>query len=146
MAQRANVVAIDVSVIFRTKPDKRFKLYAGIGVTVGGRINATTTVSEYKSSSIETNTEGGNVESHQNYSENESITETYRNRGSVYAAIYMPIGYTFRMGNKRDFWKRLHLMGEIRPQLSVAGIPEIRTELATAITTVGGFRYILSGY
>ena len=146
MSQTATVVALDASVIFRTKPDKRLKLYGGIGISIGGKFNVTTSITERGSEGISTTTSRDDYEFESEMERDDPIVETYDNKGSIYSALYLPMGYTFRLGNKREFWKRLHLMGEIRPQLSIAGIPEIRTEVTTAITTVGGFRYLLSGY
>jgi hypothetical protein len=40
---------------------------------------------------------------------------------------YLPLGVDFRIGNKRDFWKRIHLFYEARPSINMTAIPELRT-------------------
>jgi len=36
------------------------------------------------------------------------------------------LGIDFRIGKKREFWKRTHLFYELRPGINVTSIPELR--------------------
>lgn len=143
MTHSVSIAALDASVIFRTKPERRFKIYGGFGLVAGARLNATTAVFESRSKYIETYASNGDMvdETNRNYSDQNR--ETHRNKNGAYAAVYIPMGYTFRLGNKREFWKRLHIAGEFRPQILFTGLSELNSQVSSSLSTTGGFRYIL---
>lgn len=41
------------------------------------------------------------------------------------------MGVDFRLGKNKEFWKKLHLVYELRPGINMVSVPELRT-FATA--------------
>lgn len=125
---------IDGSLIFRTDPSARWTIYSGIGVTAGLSINSSTDI--YYSSSTRTETRGanGNTTSSFGYSNNRDITrEKFNNKNSFGLSTYIPMGIDFRIGKKKEFWKRTHLYYELRPGVNVVSISELRTITNTSL-------------
>lgn len=120
----------DGSLIFRTNPQNRWSLYTGLGFTAGISFNAQTEISYDKINKTEvvyaTNTPS------QYYGANNFKSERYRSKNNFGFLTYLPMGIDFRIGNKREFWKQIHLFYELRPLVNVTSIPELRS-----ITNIG---------
>jgi hypothetical protein len=118
----------DGSVIFRTRPEARWSLFTGIGITAGISFNATTNIDYSTFVGTETRNSNNNAFSSYNYSNSgDSKTEIFRNKNSIGASTYIPLGIDFRIGRKSEFWKQAHLFYELRPSINVTSIPELRT-------------------
>ena len=121
---------LDGSFIYRTNPDERWYLFGGVGFNAGFSIKANT---EIRYNSYLDN----------NYSSNyfsTSITEKYKNKNMFVGSVYVPIGLDFRLGVKREFWKRTHLFYEFRPSVNFTTIPEIKTMANTGLQHGIGLR------
>lgn len=123
-------IRLNASLIFSTNPEKRWALYSGIGVTAGISLNQNTTVSYSKNGRTD-EVQAINPNMHSNitgYSTTyESISESYRNKTNFGFSAYIPVGVDFRIGNKREFWKRTHLFFEFQPAVDVTSVPELKT-------------------
>jgi hypothetical protein len=118
---------IDGSLIYRTNPEARWSLYAGIGITAGLSINAQTSIFYNNNGRKETRFEDGYTYSaYYNTSDNDK-NETFKNKANFGASAYIPMGIDFRIGKKREFWKRTHLYYDLRPGLNVTSIPELQS-------------------
>ena len=118
----------DGSLIFRTNPEARWSIFTGIGITAGLSINANTDIYYSNYGRTETRYANGSTSSSYNYSgNNNSKTEKFRNKTNFGASTYIPMGIDFRIGKKREFWKRTHLFYELRPGINITSIPELRT-------------------
>lgn len=130
MNYKSQQLRFDASLIFRTNKDARWSLFGGIGFNAGLSINATTTVS-YITTESTTNVNPNNTGSispiMETYATGNKTQESFRNKANVGMSAYLPLGVDFRIGKKREFWKRLHLYYELRPAVSAASIPELRT-------------------
>lgn len=131
MSYDADQIRLCASLIFRTDPKARWSLYAGIGISAGMSLHARTSVSN----STYNNTEGG-FENQSTFSSIPSDwaleTASYNNKTNLGFSTFVPMGIDFRLGKKREFWKRTHLFYELGPGVSFTVIPELRT-----ITSVG---------
>jgi hypothetical protein len=126
---------LDGSFIYRTNPEARWSLFAGIGITAGLSINANTTIYYNKYDILQTRSSNDNLNSTNAYSNsNNGKTESFRNKTNLGFSAYIPAGVDFRIGKKREFWKRTHLYYELRPGINTTFIPELRT------TTGGSFQ------
>jgi len=117
---------IDGSFIFRTNPSARWTIYSGIGVTAGISINAQTDIYH----SIDKHTEQANNGNYSSYSYTGMETfdrEKIRNKTNFGISSYIPLGIDLRIGNKKEFWKRLHLFYELKPGINITSITELRT-------------------
>ncbi|MEX0966412.1 MAG: hypothetical protein WD077_04180 [Bacteroidia bacterium] len=131
----------DGSLIFRTNPGARWSIYTGIGITAGLSINASTDISYSKSGRTETRYPNGNTFTSHGYSgSGSSKTEKFRNETNFGASTYVPMGIDFRIGNKREFWKRMHVFYELRPGINITSIPELRTITNASIQQGLGLR------
>ncbi len=128
MNYRSQQLRLDASLIFRTNPEARWSLYTGVGITAGVSLNSTTDISYYSFgglSDYDINTPG-NYYSNYHYSGSiQTKTEHYRNSSSIGVSAYVPMGVDFRLGRKREFWKRTHLFYEVRPGVSMTSISEV---------------------
>lgn len=120
---------LDASLIFRTNPEARWSLFAGVGLTTGFSFSAFTDINYSNYGRSESRSANGTILStDRNFSSFEAIkTERFNNKTNFGASAFLPMGVDFRMGKKREFWKRMHLYYELRPGINITSIPELRT-------------------
>jgi len=126
---------LETSLIYRTNPEKRWSVYAGIGGSFGFSYNAETYISYNSSSYIS----GMSSTSYTN-SDYKNETEHFSNKSNISASIFVPMGIDFRMGKTREFWKRLHLYYEMKPSVIFTSIPELRTFTTVNLMSSLGLR------
>ena len=93
-------------------------------MTGGLSIKASTDIDYTRSSSTEIIYSDGTSNSHHTYDERYE-SEVFINENISAFSVYLPMGIDFRMGRKKEFWKRLHLFYEIRPGIDFIKIPEL---------------------
>jgi hypothetical protein len=72
-----------------------------------------------------------------------SEIEEFPNKNNFGFSAYIPLGINLRLGNKIEFWKKVNLFYEIRPNINITYVPELRT-VTNAFLQVGcGFRITL---
>jgi hypothetical protein len=128
MNYTSDQLRFDGSLIFRTDSEARWSLFGGIGFTAGFSINANTYIHHNNSLRTETRNQNGNVFFAYNPgSMDVNRSERFKNKTNFVASAYIPMGVDFRIGKKREFWKRTHLFYELRPGVNITTIPELRT-------------------
>lgn len=125
-------IRLDGAVIFRMFPEKRWSLHTGLGASIGMSYHATTSLRYWESSSINGNNGGYYNESGKN--------ETFQNKNSLGAALYIPFGVDFCIGKKRDFWMPFHVYAESRPSLNINTITGIGTTFSPGMSSAVGLR------
>ena len=135
MNHKYDQLSVDASVLFRTNPEARWHLFGGIGATVGMSLISKTEISFYESNSIEDvekdyDSYGGKFNKYHDDYNVDGITETYRNDNVYGFSGYVPMGVDFRISNKNEFFKNVHLYYEVRPKVSYTMVPELRSELS----------------
>jgi hypothetical protein len=125
-------IRLDGALIFRMFPEKRWSLHAGLGASIGMSYRASTSLRYWESSSINSNTGGYYNESGKN--------ETFKNKNSLGAALYIPLGLDFCIGKKREFWMPFHLYAEARPSLNLNSINGIGTTFSPGMSSALGLR------
>jgi hypothetical protein len=133
MSYSAQQLRLESSVIIRTNPAKRWSIYAGAGMSFGVSYKAETYINYFAYSS------NSAYNANYDYASNvQSSSEHFRNKMSISTSLFVPMGIDFRIGKKREFWKRLHLYYEMKPSLTVTSIPELRTSTqVNMINTLG---------
>ncbi len=134
MNYNAKQLRLDASVIIRWNEAARWSLYGGAGISAGVSLNASTNIAYYEYNSIGVRFPQGGVSTTYPPSlegQDKSRSETFRNKTNFGAMLYVPLGVDFRLGNKREFWKLLHLFYELRPSADVTVVPEL-SSFATA--------------
>jgi len=126
MNTNSEQLRLDASLLFRTNPDLRWSLFGGIGAELGGSLNSNVTVSFYEIKGVEFLPDGViiNPPNYTSYEKNEA-SEIIKIKNSFGAAVYLPMGFDWRMGSKREFFKQLHLFGEARPFLNLVNVREL---------------------
>lgn len=125
-------IRLDGAMIFRMFPEKRWSLHAGLGASIGMSYHASTSIQYWESSGIY----GGNE---YNYNET-GINETFENKNSLGASLYIPLGLDFCIGKKREFWMPFHLYVETRPSLNINSINGIGSSFSPGISSAAGLR------
>jgi hypothetical protein len=138
MNHSSRQIRLDAALIFRTDASARWSLFAGIGASLGVNYNATTYISYYRNSYI--NSQNDNSYNY-GYSNNGSEkTESFTTKNYLTTTAYIPMGVDFRIGKNKVFWKRLHLYYEIKPSISMTQIPALRTITTVNMTQALGLK------
>lgn len=119
-------IRLDVSLLFGTNSEARWSFYGGIGLNAGMSLRATTeiTYGEFAATRMYFGS-GFNGFNNVNQEQLEYNTEQIINKANMVFTGYVPLGIDFRVGKKRQFWKQVHLLYEIRPALTMTRIPEL---------------------
>lgn len=107
---------LDFSFVFSTNPEARFSLYEGIGTTFGFGVRNKTKYIYAENKYLKTTDAAGN-ESFSNFSNPDyhDYTAThYNNQNTFDWGIYIPLGIDFRLGNRNNFLRHVHLFYELR--------------------------------
>lgn len=129
---------IDAAYLLQTGECNRFSLFGGLGAAVGLTIDAFTTVYLSDNFSYSANTPQLFQPQDEDYNYKE---EVFKNKVGVAFIASIPLGVDFRIGQNRSFWKNSHLCLEFRPSLYVNQIPELETELTTAVISMFSYRF-----
>jgi hypothetical protein len=133
---------VDASLIFRTNRMKRFSLYAGLGANFGFALGAYTDITYINSKYIEEEHPANGHGSGTPYPRKDStVTEHFNNKKGMGFCFYIPAGIDFRLGRRRDFWKKAHLFSESRFVLNYYNIPELRWARSVGFVSILGVRW-----
>jgi hypothetical protein len=125
-------IRLDGAMIFRMFPEKRWSLHTGLGASIGMSYRASTSIRYWESSSI--NSGSGS------YYNGNGLNETFKNKNSMGASLYIPLGIDFCIGKKREFWMPFHLYVESRPSLNINSINGIGTTFSPGMSSAVGLR------
>jgi hypothetical protein len=131
-------IGVDVALLFRTNPKARWSIYGGVGANFGAAINSNLYLSNYKNSG-RNNTFYYNGFSNSTGNSYTTIqTENFdgQNNTAKTASVYLPLGIDFRVGKRREFFKRVHLFLETRPSFSFVNFNNMYSQ--TDITNMAG--------
>lgn len=121
MNYSAQQLRLETSLIYRTNPENRWSVYAGIGLSFGLSYNASTRI-DYNSYSY-----SSSYDQSYDYSNlGQDKREYFENKSNWSTSVFVPMGIDFRLGKKREFWKRLHLYHEMKPSITYTTIPEVK--------------------
>jgi len=123
-------IRLDGAMIFRMFPEKRWSLHAGLGASIGMSYRASTSIELWESSYNSTG----------NYGYGTGTNESFKNKNSLGAALYIPLGVDFCIGKKREFWMPFHLYSETRPSLNINSINGIGTTFSPGMSSAVGLR------
>ncbi len=130
---------LSTSLTWRTK-GRRWSVYGGVGLGGGVLLNARTEVSHSTQDLIE----GGYFAQQDGRGRYGTYaSETFRNGTGWWCGLWTPVGLDFRIARRGDFWSRMHLYYELRPQLLFQGTPELGTHTGFGLQSVFGARFEL---
>jgi hypothetical protein len=135
MQYNAEQLHLETSLIYRTNPEARWSLYAGIGASFGFSYNAETNIN-YNSYRYISGVSSSTTSS----SDDESESESFTNKSNFSTSLFLPMGINFRMGKNKEFWKRLHMYYEMKPAINITSIPELKTYTSVIMTGVLGLK------
>jgi len=124
MRHTSDQIRLDVSLVFRTNPKARWQLYGGVGLTAGLSLSSNTSIEYAVNNGTSDDPQAGYYYPfyYQYYEGFNYQNEFYRNNPDFGMSAYAPLGLDFRMGKKREFWKRVHLFYEARPGITFSNI------------------------
>jgi hypothetical protein len=122
----------ETALIFGTNKEKRWSIYAGLGLSFGISYNSETMISYSSNSGV-----SGVNSTYDTAGDYTSKSENFRNKMNSSSSIFIPMGVDFRIGKNRDFWNRIHLYYEIKPSVTFTSIPELR--LFTSVNMISSF-------
>jgi hypothetical protein len=143
ISQSSKQIRLDASIIFRLMPSKQLSCYGGLGLDFGTAIRSSTHLQYSKGYHFEYTTPDSSTTSNSSREGNYTYTgKTIVNKNGMGGSIYIPIGLDFRLGNKRDFFKRIHLLHEIRPSINFKNTPELKSyDVSCGIKYSFGIKY-----
>ena len=138
----ATAIKLDGSFVWSTDPDRRFSLYGGIGLNAGIVVATRTEVYSDAWSSEEILDERGyQIASRDDISgDGRMRQERFRNKSGWSATFYAPLGVDLRLAKTKPVWNQLHLFTEMRPCLTLLGIPETKTYAVPGIQNTAGLK------
>jgi hypothetical protein len=125
-------IRLDGAMIFRMFPEKRWSLHTGLGASIGMSYRANTNINYYEYSTVNQYGNGSNSNIQQN--------ESFKNKNSLGASLYIPMGVDFGIGKKREFWMPFHLYAETRPSLNINSINGIGATFSPGMSSAVGLR------
>lgn len=119
-------IGVKGELIAKIKTQRAFQLYVGLGIGVHAITNLTTDY-DYNEYSYFQNRSGGYMSEYNESSLDNQIRFEYSqdNGGGVGTSLYAPVGFTLRLGNKREFWKRLHYNLEFAPAFGYSYLSDL---------------------
>jgi hypothetical protein len=127
-------VMVDGDVTISTNPDRRWKFYTGIGVSLGLSVSPRTEVNYDSWSYVEDGLSDNYRKSSNDY---EGSSEEFANKTGFFGRVYIPLGVDFRIGKRKESLKKYHLFIESRQSLNFQTIFELSSQVTTS--SVGGF-------
>ena len=67
--------------------------------------------------------------------------ENFRNDGGFFGRVYVPLWVDFRIGKRKEIFKKYHLFVESRTSLAFQSVPELVFVTTTTNLTGFGLRY-----
>lgn len=133
------LIFLNAAYLIHTNPESRFSFYTGLEIAVGFSLSNQSRFeyTEYQEYEDDFN---GQIDDDLN-EKDKSFSESYRNKSGFALMAGIPIGIDFRLGNRREFWKKCHLIGEYKPGFSILSIREVSTLSNVALMGSGGVRY-----
>jgi hypothetical protein len=131
----------DASLLFRINSDGRWSFFTGIGFTAGISFNAYTSLEYYSYNTTETIYDSGASQRDYNISRSVLHLEQFENKSNIGFSAYLPLGVDFRVGKKREFWRRVYLHYEMRPSIDVVSIPELKVITSSMVQYGFGLRF-----
>ncbi len=141
VSYNSSVLQVTFSAIYSTSQAHQVALYGGLEGALGITFNNYTSISYYTDFSNRiTVANNGSTYEQSFYNVVFTSAETFRNKTGFTAALGVPLGINLRLGNKREFWKKLHLFSEVTPYISLFNIPELFTHTITGTKKRFGLR------
>ncbi|MES2138779.1 MAG: hypothetical protein V4511_03670 [Bacteroidota bacterium] len=137
MNYKTQQLRIDVSIIYRTNPAARWSVFGGVGIEGGESIMSYTDINYTEYSNV---TPANNSSGSSNNFNTPDRSERIINKNTYGYAAYLPMGLDFRIGNKREFFKQLHVFYEARPFVNYTYIPELGSMNSVGIKSALGLR------
>ena len=116
-------------------------MFTGVGFTAGMGTNAHTFISYQSSKHIDKTTDGTSSVWEYLPDEDKYESESFDNKNNMGISVFIPIGVDFRIGQKRKFWRKVHVCYEMRPGANFMFIPELRTIKSAGVQNSLGFKY-----
>ena len=114
---------LDAAMVWKSSSEKRLQVWGGLGINAGISLNSIVDVNFIDSGRIVTYDNNNEVFYQQgDYFASGSLRERSSTRNNFGFSAYVPLGISFRIGNKSELLRRFHLVFEARPGLNATVI------------------------
>lgn len=114
---------LDAAMVWKSSSEKRLQVWGGLGINAGISLNSIVDVNFIDSGRIVTYDNNNEVFYQQgDYFASGSLRERSSARNNFGFSAYVPLGISFRIGNKSELLRRFHLVFEARPGLNATVI------------------------
>lgn len=139
---RADLLQLDLSMIWRTRNPNNLTFYGGLGAFIGTSFNVFSEIRHYKYEYRQNETDENNYY-YRSYGNDYSLdeTESFKSANHLSFGAYVPIGVDLRLSKKKEFWKHFHLVFESRAQLQVYKFTGLSRDVNTVYNGLFGLRY-----
>lgn len=113
---------LNISLIIRSKPDTRFSVFAGIGLTAGFSFNNGVYTSNYEGRNVNYRFVDDLPGQHGYYSYYgfaSGKTEEWKLKNYIVWGAQLPLGINYRLSNKNEFLKKMQLYYELNPSINI---------------------------
>ncbi len=125
---RSTQFRLDAAMVWKSSSEKRLQIWGGLGINTGISLNSIVDVNFIDSGRIVTYDNNNEVFYQQgDYFVGGSLRERSSTRNSFGFSAYVPLGISFRIGNKSELLRRFHLVFEARPGLNATVIRGINS-------------------
>ena len=114
--EKANVLGVGVQYLFRSDPEKRFSVFAGIGIDAAYALTARIRETYTKDSALvlslssdKSDYIGDREFDNGNFLGNEETKTTVNAKTTMFASVYVPFGIDFKLCKKKDIWNQFSL-------------------------------------
>ena len=103
--------------------------------------NAATTIANYFKNWTESGHSQVTRSSVETSSDKDSFkSERFTNPDNFDLCVYVPMGADMRFGRKNKFWRRMHLLVELKPGITYSTIPELGSNASGSLQFGFGIR------
>lgn len=133
---------LDASLIFMKEFPLRWALYGGAGAAVGAAFGGVGRVEYHEDRYVSPSYGSGSYSG--GFGIDPYQEEEIRTKDDLVVVLYVPLGVSYRLGRRNAFWRALNLCYEMRPSLSLGGVPEVQPGPRTAWGHLFGLRVDLA--
>lgn len=136
----ANFLVINASLIIGSNPKSTWRIYGGLGLSLGMNYNAKSKVEFYSSYSYEGLERFGGETYSDEWDESTNVEYHSNNGLGLSFMMSMPIGVNFRLSKEKEFWRYNSLFYEFQPGVSFFDVEGIGGNFYSSVYNSIGVR------
>ncbi|HTF02985.1 MAG TPA: hypothetical protein VK826_03135 [Bacteroidia bacterium] len=140
----SDILAIDLSWIVRSQPNRIVNVHTGFGIFGGIGFNG---VIDNYFDDVSRDRNSSQSPTYVNYYTNEiehaHVEEHFRAPGFGYYGLYIPVGFNIRLGRRNNFFGHMAIFGEYQGSIQIISAKGVDLRVRTASALNGGLRWYI---